>query len=602
MTQIGRWVALAVMALVSMLSFTVLASQDDIAQRRYRQATLLEQSGDTREASRMYQELHERYPQNDNYFRGVVRTLLALGQEKSLVPLAVNKLNQKADVSTAILLGSLYWKSGNRSQADSVWNVALDIGKRSAEVYAATAEAQSSVLASKQAITSYENARRLHGDPTRYSWELGGLYMSDGQTDRAVRELLSYGLTSGNITQTMGRLSAITALDGGAAIVEKELIASGETPTMLRLLLWFYREQGMHKRAIDIVRRLDILSKSKGQEIVLFADGLRKDGVFDLAIQAYKEVINEYQDDRITLSAVYGLARTLHIQKASKTLMNQEESKPIRDMYQDIVRRFPNHPIAAEALFFIGMIELEVDNNTDAALSTLQQCVNSYKGTKSAADAILAISHIHIRAQRLTEAEEGLNRLTRNYSSVNQQQSDEAAYMIAEIHLIKRNKSKALEVFRDLAARAESGPSAKALDRILVIRLFDDDSVSFDKYIDAGYMIYQNRRDSAAHIYQSIGEVVQDADLADRMNYMAAALYIELSHLEKAFTLLEKIVVRIPGSIYGDRALLALAGIQEAQGSIDFAITTLNLLMETYPRSIYLGEARERIRRLKSGT
>lgn len=66
-----------------------------------------------------------------------------------------------------------------------------------------------------------------------------------------------------------------------------------------------------------------------------------------------------------------------------------------------------------------------------------------------------------------------------------------------------------------------------------------------------------------------------------------------------ALTLLDVIIAEVPETIFGDRALFRKAELALRRKDVPSAVDALTILLVQYPRSIFVPDARERIRALR---
>ncbi|MFY7999010.1 MAG: hypothetical protein ACOVSW_10485, partial [Candidatus Kapaibacteriota bacterium] len=82
----------AFLVLLTASQVAIFAQSVSTEERKFRMAESYEQSGDIKNASRIYQELYDGNKAQQTYFDGVVRTLMALNQPAALLPLVEEQI------------------------------------------------------------------------------------------------------------------------------------------------------------------------------------------------------------------------------------------------------------------------------------------------------------------------------------------------------------------------------------------------------------------------------------------------------------------------------------------------------------------------------
>ena len=104
-------------------STAFLFAQNNGLLNKYALAQSYEHSGDLEKASKIYEELYQREPQNNLYFESLNRTYVHLKNYAASVNLIEQEITRKAkDINLFGLLGSTYYLMGNEEKAYQVWD------------------------------------------------------------------------------------------------------------------------------------------------------------------------------------------------------------------------------------------------------------------------------------------------------------------------------------------------------------------------------------------------------------------------------------------------------------------------------------------------
>lgn len=582
------------------VSFTVVRSQSDNRERA-RMAEAYERSGDVRSAARIYQELYEAQPSNDIYYRGVVRTLIALGQEQSLRPIVEQRLQRQPDTRTSALAARLAWKTGDTARAEQLWRRAIDLGDGAADVYDMIAIDQRELGLYQRAISSLLRSRDIVGADDTHARELAALYTVVGDVQRAMEEILRHYRRVRDVNNVRGLISALMTTDESIKIVRAVLDAQPEDENViLPVRQWFARETKDWETALRLTILLDEARNVRGQDILAFADGARADGRYDIAIRAYERVRNHPQASQgAVLSAAYGTARTLESRFRAGDRPDPEEAKTIIELYRTIVREHPNSGLSADALLQTARIQLDPLADNVSALETLQRLVNSFRGTIPAAEGQLLQARIFLANRQFEPALAAVRDLSRIRQTHMADQRDRAELLLADIMLATGQRDSAAVLYQQLASNPGSVAANDALERNLLLTFAIDDSAGVAQFLKGFAANLTEDLTSAAGEYQKAATLARDRELKDRSSLEAAECYVRLGRDSAAEPLLRPLTERATECIFGDRAYWLLADIAVRRGDIPSALQHLGNLLVNYPRSILVSDARERIRRLR---
>ncbi len=597
-----RFVILSVLLCVVHVFASGEAKAQGALREKQRMAEAFERSGDVRNASRLWQEIFAEQGNNDVAYGGVVRTLLALKQDAALLPLVEQYAKAHAHPESMVLAGTISWRLGKTQDAEQWWTAYAATGKSDPDTWFRLGREYASLTLHQKAIDAYLKARDLSGDPNEGSAQLSALYAATGDVQKGADEILRLYALAGDVQQTKGLLSSLMTTPENTAFLKSILEShTGTKFSTLVLRQWFARETRDWKTALEITRSLDTERDARGQELLMFADGARLDGQYDIAIKAYGEVLTlSNVASNTSLSAAYGSTRTLEQKLKLQTVQSSRaDAELIIERYSAIVKQYPQHPIAAEALLNIARLTDEDLGDPVGALSVLQRLVNTYKGTTAAADGVLQLSSIYAATGRLDLAESVLKDITNipTRNSVNQREL--ALLRTADLILFRGQTDSARTIYADLVSRPASPAANDALERTLLLTLAQDDSAAVAVYIQASLKDLQRLPTEAAELFIKASQMARDAELRDRSLFEAARSRLASGNDATAQPLLQTLTEHTPESLYGDRAMFLLSEILERRGDLKGALEMLTNMIVQYPRSIHVPEARSRIRRLR---
>lgn len=593
---------LALAVAILLASVTASHAQRVDERDQLRMAATYERGGDLRGAARIYQELLAGSPSNDAYFQGVVRTLSGLQQYDALLPLVEAYASQKRSSDASILAGSLRARRGEREVAQQWWTRALEwsADKEQTLVQMSAEQRKSGLI--DLALTSIRRARELAGSDREhpYSDEFISLLTLTNQYQEACNQIVDVFITDHDLYRAIRSLTVVlaseSALPFAVSAVER---LSDSDEDHVRLQQWMYRQTKSWDKALATSVQLDRVTRSNGNEVLMFADGARNDEQYDIALRAYDRVLAMSTDQRTKIAAAYGSVRTMEQQMRRSRELSVSDAREIVRRYDDVIATYPQHPLCADALMHAARIEDGVLQQPDKAQERLLRIQNQWRGTSTYAEAALLLATLYLAIGKDSEATEVLNALIVSPVIVVGDRRDLARLQLADMKFWNNEIPEARRIYSELAEVPSSVAANDAIDRLLLLDLVQDDSTSVVKFAQAEGLAARRKYQQAYATYLQIGESARDVDLRDRACARAMEAALAMRDDSLAVVPIRRVIERVPETIWGDRVLIRLSEIQERQGDIQAAVTTLNSLLIAYPRSIFVPSARDRIRRLR---
>jgi tetratricopeptide (TPR) repeat protein len=565
---------------------------------RLRMAQTYEAGGDLRSAARIYLEIHEADPTRDAAFQGVVRTLIGLRQFESLLPMVIKQDERKPSTATAMLAAQLSAQLSKRAEAVSWWDKAVEREAGSESIHAAVAKAQADARMYTESVASYLRARKGSVDPYSYARELSTLYASLGEIEKATEETLNEHRLTQDQTSTTGRLSALMSMDSTGKRVGAVLLSASDVPGSLRLKAWYYRTLGDWPTALKITKQIDDEENQRGNEILRFADAARREGAYDIALDAYNIVLKS-GSKQVALVASFGVVRTLDQRISSQVRIDTSEALSIISRYREIIKANPDHPLTADALYRAAVLCDDILHDVDQARDFLTALTNRWKGTAAAANGALLLADLYVAAGRTDAADDILTELVSSDRNVEADVRDLALLRRSDLKLFQGDQATAKSGYLEIIKRPASLAANDALERLTLLTLAIDDSAAVASFFVGSNALIRRDIAGAAEAFRQASLLATDPEVKDRCIFNEAKAYYQLGLTDRARTTLEAVIARVPDSIFGDRALVLLADCYERQGQTSEAIAALTTLLVQYPRSILAPSSRERIRRLR---
>ncbi len=571
-------------------------------EEQLRMAQMLETAGDYAGAARLYERLHQMYPDSVPYVLGLARVLLRQQRPAEALTVLTPFVRRRPDaVAVWAKVGEAYWRAQQPDSARWAWAEALRRAPDRPESYRDVALAQYEVQLVDDAIATLQQGRRQLRSDTLFADELSQWYVRLGDVERGIKEVLQLLRIRQELYTAQSRVLLYLALPGAAerirSLLQRSVQEYPRDQLIHRLFIWFLQEIGDDAAALEAVRRLERLQGGNGMELLQFADAARQSGKPDVALHAYEELLQLRPARTVWLQALYGYAQ------AAELLLRQGARgipwQRVRQEYEELVRQADTLPIGADVLFSLGLFLRDVARDRVGAADAFQKLLQRFPRSRPAALARVELARLALARGDLSEAERLLQPAVDD--SIVPEAGDWARFWQAEIEFFRGNTDSARALYAILALRPSSPAANDALQRLV---LFEENPAPelLRRFAEAEWLFLQERFRQARAAYMQVVEAADTGSaLAERALIRAAEAAIADGDLNAAQQLLTRLFAEHEDVLYGDRALLLLGDVLEQQGRRAEALSVYQQFLLRYPNSIYLPEVRRRFQRLREG-
>lgn len=509
----------------------------------------------------------------------------------------------------------LFFLKGEEQTAYTLWDEALAGSPENQNLYRIIYSSMLEVRLFDKAIAVLEQGREALGQPTLFQADLAYLYSLTGQHEQAMEEYLGLlALNERQLNYVRNRLSRSLeqegALDASIAVAERGVREAPLNRGYREVLAWLYVEAEDYQKAFNEYRAIDRLEKENGRVLFDFAQRAADAAAYDIALEAFGEVLSRYPDAPVAADAQLGLAE-MHQRWAEKTrerLFDEQGNRlpaphyaAALDTYRAFLQQFPTHPYYPEVLRRIGRLQQDVFFNLGEADATFTEVTQRYPKSQAAYQARFDLGRIALTRGSLEEARLIFARLVEQLRIG--ELAELARYEQALIHFYRGEfeAAKTLVSVLDENTSTDVANDAIAL-KVLLLENPGPDSLDtpLRQYADASLMLRQRR---AAEVVQRMDDLLAEFamhPLADDARFLRATALRDAGRAEEAFAAFAELPLIHPASALADRSLFQAAEIQELDlNDRAGALTTYTQILTHYPGSLLLPEVRLRIRALR---
>lgn len=584
---------------------------------RYLLGENYEQSGYPDKAKEIYEDLYRRNSSNPEYFNSLNRIYILLKQYDASIKLLEQKLSiNTQDINIYGLLGSTYYVMGNETKAFSVWDDGLNKLPQNQLYYRLMANYAIERRAFDKAIDFLKRGKRISDNPLLFAFDLANLYSLTMQYKEAAEEYLSIVLMNPEQYQVVqnGLLSYINKVDAlQKTIYVFEKKRDDDNINLSYLLASLYMQGKMYEKAYGIYSEIDSKLKSKGIELLKFAQDLYNDHQYELGAKIFSDIIDRYPSSPIISSAKLGYAKTLEANLDSDkngetdwkpfSFNKTGDPKKVNEIiasFNEIVKIYPNSEPANEALFRIGYLKNNRLIDFEGAKEIFNKLIKDAPNSNFAIKSYEELGDIYLQEGNLEKSREMFQKLLQN-NNIPGEEKNYARYKEAKLSFYEGNFAIGRELLNNIIRSYKDNNSNDALELALLLNTMVNDSSNLVIFASAELLSEQRKFNQAREKYLIISQNPQVFVLQNLSKLRMAEIDLALDNYDSSMKLLQEVTDEKEKNIYSDKALYLQGKIYEfAKKDNPKAIEIYESLLAKFPNSIYLDDAREAINKLKN--
>lgn len=593
-----------------MLSSAAVLAQS-ATERKFSIGESYENNGSIESAERLYLEVFDENPSNSKYFWALARVMTGQNKYGELLPHIEKHIEKKGfDSKLFAFYGETLWRLGENVKANGAWNEAVRRDPKNRSVYELIADAQTRLRLIDKAIETYETARKNFGNSNIFTRELCKLHIARGDYESGVDEAIRFHKNRPReLNATQGLIYALMLNKNAVYYIKNKLWELAENRKEYNdylLYIWYLRTINEFDEAFSIAVKIDEKSNRNGSYLLSFANECRSDGQYAAAGKAYRYLLENAKSKRVVPSALFGLARTLELQLFENKNLDDREIADLIARYESVVSDYPNEQIAAESRLRIAELAINYKGDFDMAKKNLKELIISSPSGGSydapalySAKATNMLGDIYLMEGDLDAAWKTFDELIDDFKPVPDEQAEYAEFMKAEILFYRGLIDSSLVQYYKIAQDVDASSSNDALSRSMLIETNKELTKALSIFAKAQYEHFRKNTNKALALYQEVAQITEDSDLWERSLIEIAKIKIDSANYAAARKNLSRIFEKNPKTIYGDYVFLLEGRSFEAESKSGAARESYSKILVDYPNSIYLDEARKKIRKLR---
>ncbi len=506
-------------------------------------------------------------------------------------------------------LGTVYIRSEEPDKARSEFEKAIKLVKEDDQAFTLA----NSFIALREydyAINTYLRGRKISQNNYPYNFELADIYKIKGDKIMMINEYLNaLEIADSYIQSVQNGLQTSFGNDADSKTNEllktellKRISRNPDKTILSELLIWMEIQLKDFDGAFVQGKALDKRKKEEGVRIMGMAQLFAQNDNYDLAAKAYQYVIAKGKNNYYYTSAKMELLNVSYLKIVSKGLYTPLDLTELEKNYYLTIEELGRSAITVPMLKNLAHLQAFYLNKSAEAIGFLEEAIATPQLDKhSQADCKLELGDILLMTGDVWEASLRYSQVEKafKYDEIGQ----EAKFRNARIFYYTGD-------FKLAQAQLDvlKGSTAKLIaNDAMSLSLTINDAVAIDTneaplliFARADLLAFQNKDEEAKKSLDTINTLFPNHALADEILYKKAQIEFKHANYIEVAALYEKIIKEYGEDILADDALFKLADLTENQfKNADKAKDLYQQLLEKYPGSLYVVEARKRYRKLR---
>jgi len=601
-------------------------------ENKFQLAQSYEQGGEFKEALRIYEEIYQTNKQ-EKYFEPIVRLYKQDNRFQELLPFVEDRIKSYPSAKNYILAGEIYWQLGQVNNANSMWNKTQKDYGNNPETYLAITLTLNQLKQFEKTVPILVEAKQKFSKNTEIIDALLKAYIFTNMYQDGFRELLYLFNLNGNLQQAQSRLFTMMFDTASISFLNNAFVREvkkDDNVAILTLYGWYLRATKNYEDAFNVIVKLDDKQNAKGKNILSFANESRGDGQFDIALKAYQYVQNMGKNNQYYNKAVYEYTQAseerllllLQDKNVDNTNIKKNFTKVIED-YKKVIIDNPKSQISEQSKMRIATIERTIMKNNKAAIEMLNDIIETQLDATLMLQATNELVDIYITSDELDKANDLINNvlnvpITPNSKGVKakgniqvssknslpnnsntRQYINEIKYNQAEILYYQGFIDSAMALYNALLDSLSDDIVNDALGRITFIMQNKEHADQLSAFAKAEYLVLREQYPAAKKSFDNIRIAVDGEALSEFAIIKIAEIETKQKNNNVANTILTNYLAENAYPLYGDNALFLLGSIAEGEKNYIEAQQYYGDILYKYPRSIFISEARNRIRNIR---
>lgn len=546
----------------------------------------------------------------DQFYTPYLNCLLELKEFKKAEKIVRKQIkNHPESLNLYVDLGMVFSRADEPVKAKAEWDKAIKQIRNDDQVFP-LANAFMSLREYNYAIETYLRGRKTSQTNYPFSFELADVYRVQGNQVAMINEYLDVlGSSDSYIQSVQNALQTSFGNDADSKqneILKTELLKriarSPDKTIFSELLIWMQIQIKDFEGAFIQAKALDKRKKEEGVRVMGLAQLFAQNESYDIAIRAYQYVIAKGKDNYYYTNARMELLNVSYLMIISKGNYTNADLLELEKNFNITISELGKSASTASLLKNFAHLQAFYLNKPTEAIALLEETIalpqlsniTQAECKLELADILLMTGDIWEASLRYSQVEKSFK-----YDAIGQ----EAKFRVARISYYTGDFKWAqaqLDVLKGATSKLIANDALELSLTISDALAIDTNVAPLIMYARADLLAFQNKDEDAKTTLDSINKLFPNHALADDILFKKAQLETKHGRLNEAAALYDTIITTYSEDILADDALFKLADLNEYHfKNKDKAKELYQQLLEKYPASLYVVEARKRFRKLR---
>jgi len=507
-------------------------------------------------------------------------------------------------------MGYIAFRSGNPEKSKKLYEEALKKLEPNQQQIFDLATAFIIRGENEYAIRTYVKGRELMNYSYPFGFELAGVYERMGDFKNATEEYLNMlDLNKAYLTTVQDRIQSTLAFDVNNEkndILRKTLLARAQknpdNPSYAELLWWYSIQQKDFDLALIQAKALDRRYKENGDKLVSLANLAISNENYDVALECYQYIIAKGSSGNYYKMARRELANTRYQKVIMQPAPATKDLELLEKEFSEELAASPQDPDNIQLIRNLAHLQAFYLRKEPSAIELLEKAIE-LPGVPPTdrARCKIELADILLFTDEVWDATLLYQQAYMDFKSdvIGQEAKFKNAKLSFYIGEFEWAKAQA-DILKAATSKFISN-DAIALS-LLISENYDPDSgqVALRLYAAADLLDYRNKEEEALKTLDSIPQLFGYHPILQQVLYKRAEIMRKEGRFSVADSLFQLLVKDYPEEMLADEALMQAAQLNDKQlNNKEKAMSLYQQLLDRYPGSIFVPEARKRFRVLR---
>ena len=544
------------------------------------------------------------------YYQFYYNCLLETKDYKKAEKIVKKQLKQSPEsLNYMVDLGVVYQRSEDENKCKQTWEQTIKAIKKDDQVFA-VANAFMGIKQYDYAIAAYQKGRKITANNYPYNFELATVYKEKGDKMAMIGEYLDVlELNESFMQAVQNSLQTSFAADADQKqneLLKTELLKriqkSPDKIILSEFLIWIQIQQKDWEGAYIQCKALDKRKKEDGARLVGLGSICTQNENYEMAAKCYSYVLSLGKQSEYYTTSRMELIKVQYLNVTKKGAYTSNDLTELDKNFNETITELGKSATTEPILLKYAHLKAFYLNKTDEAIALLEETIALPQMQPQAqAECKLELGDILLMTGDVWEASLRYSQVDKSFK--HDEIGNEAKFRNARISYYTGDFKWAqaqLDVLKGATSKLIANDAMELSLRISDALAIDTNEAPLMIFARADLLAFQNKDDLALVTLDSINKLYPHHALADDILYKKAEIVLKHAKFQEAAAYYDTIVKQYGEDVLADDALYHLADLTENQfKNPDKAKEMYQQLLEKYPASLYVVEARKRFRKLR---